>query len=90
MTRELEALRDWLKAAGMTHVGRESTGVDWRPVYTVLEGHFELIVGNARHIPGRHHRNCSLRWYWRRDLIEPSQRSIGEAANLGPYSDPDG
>jgi transposase len=34
----------------------ESTGVYWRPVYTVLEGHVELIVGNARHIrnvPGR-------------------------------------
>src|SRR3954470_9881343 len=54
--RELEALRDWLKAAGVTHVGMESTGVYWRPVYAVLEGHFELIVGNARHIrnvPGR-------------------------------------
>ena len=56
MTRDLEALRDWLKAAGVTHVGMESTGVYWRPVYAVLEGHFELIVGNARHIrnvPGR-------------------------------------
>jgi transposase len=34
----------------------ESTGVYWRPVYAVLEGHFELIVGNAKHIrnvPGR-------------------------------------
>src|SRR4051812_19165608 len=48
--RELEALRDWLKAAGVTHVGMESTGVYWRPVYAVLEGHVELIVGNARHI----------------------------------------
>jgi transposase len=56
VTRELEALRDWLKAAGVTHVGMESTGVYWRPVYAVLEGHFDLIVGNARHIrnvPGR-------------------------------------
>ena len=56
VTRDLEALRDWLRAAGVTHVGMESTGVYWRPVYTVLEGHFELIVGNARHIrnvPGR-------------------------------------
>ena len=56
MTRELEALRDWLKAMGVTHVGMESTGVYWRPVYAVLEGHFELIVGNARHVrnvPGR-------------------------------------
>src|SRR3954453_12918658 len=26
--RELEALRDWLKAAGVTHVGMESTGVE--------------------------------------------------------------
>src|SRR6187431_50379 len=54
--RELEALRDWLKSEGVTHVGMESTGVYWRPVYAVLEGHFELIVGNARHIcnvPGR-------------------------------------
>jgi transposase len=56
MTRELEALRDWLKAMGVTHVAMESTGIYWRPVYAVLEGHFELIVGNARHIrnvPGR-------------------------------------
>lgn len=56
MTCDLEALCDWLKAAGVTHVGMESTGVYWRPVYAVLEGHFDLIVGNARHIrnvPGR-------------------------------------
>ena len=56
VTRDLEALRDWLQEAGVTHVGMESTGVYWRPVYAVLEGHFELIVGNARHIrnvPGR-------------------------------------
>src|SRR3954447_26968903 len=54
--RELEALRDWLTAAGVTHVGMESTGVYWRPVYAALEGDVELIVGNARHIrnvPGR-------------------------------------
>ena len=56
VTRDLEALRDWLVGAGVTHVGMESTGVYWRPVYAVLEGHFDLIVGNARHIrnvPGR-------------------------------------
>jgi transposase len=56
MTRDLVALRAWLAGAGVTHVGMESTGVYWRPVYAVLEGHFDLIVGNARHIrnvPGR-------------------------------------
>jgi transposase len=55
-TRELEALRAWLVKHGVTHVGMESTGVYWKPVYAVLEGHFELIVGNAHHIknvPGR-------------------------------------
>jgi len=35
MTHELEALRDWLKAEGVTHVGMESTGVYWRPVHAV-------------------------------------------------------
>ncbi|HEX8667220.1 MAG TPA: IS110 family transposase [Allosphingosinicella sp.] len=55
-TADLAALRDWLKALGVTHVGMESTGVYWKPVYAVLEGHFEPIVGNAHHIkavPGR-------------------------------------
>ena len=55
-TADLVALRDWLKALGVTHVEMESTGVYWKPVYAVLEGRFELIVGNAHHIkavPGR-------------------------------------
>jgi transposase len=55
-TPQLLALREWLQACGVTHVGMESTGVYWKPVYAVLEEAFELIVGNARHIkavPGR-------------------------------------
>lgn len=55
-TRELTSLREWLAEHGCSHVGMESTGVYWMPVYAVLEGHFELIVGNATHIknvPGR-------------------------------------
>jgi transposase len=39
-----------------TAVVTEATGVYWKPVYKILEGHFELIVANARHIkavPGR-------------------------------------
>jgi len=27
LTRDLEALRDWLKELGVTHVGMESTGI---------------------------------------------------------------
>ena len=55
-TRDLLALREWLREAGCTHVAMESTGVYWKPVYAVLEEDFELIVGNAFHIknvPGR-------------------------------------
>lgn len=55
---DLAELGRWLSAHAVTHVGMESTGVYWKPVYAVLEdvGHFELIVGNAHHIknvPGR-------------------------------------
>ncbi len=56
VTRELVAMRDWLLGEGCTLVGMESTGVYWKPVYAVLEGSFELVVGNAHHIknvPGR-------------------------------------
>lgn len=57
MTRDLATLRDWLVAEEVTHVGMESTGVYWKPVYYALEeGPFEIIVGNARRIrnvPGR-------------------------------------
>lgn len=55
-TQELLELRDWLKDRGITHVAMESTGSYWRPVYNILEGEFELLVCNARHIknvPGR-------------------------------------
>jgi transposase len=56
MLADLEELRDWLKANDCTLVAMESTGIYWKPIYAVLENHFELIVGNAQHIknvPGR-------------------------------------
>jgi transposase len=56
VTKELLDLLDWLTAAECTHVAMESTGVYWRPIYNILEGHFELLVVNAQHIkavPGR-------------------------------------
>src|SRR3954462_2667463 len=56
MTVDLEALRDWLRERGVSHVAMESTGGFWKPVDAVLEGHVEIVVGNAQHIrnvPGR-------------------------------------
>jgi transposase len=55
-TADLEALRDWLTAHGCTHVAMESTGVYWKPIWQILDGRFELVLANARHIraiPGR-------------------------------------
>jgi transposase len=56
MTRELLGLCDWLTAEGVTHVAMESTGVFWKPIYNILEGQFEILLVNARHVknvPGR-------------------------------------
>jgi transposase len=55
-TRGLLELNDWLTAHGVTHVAMEATGVYWKPVWHVLEGHFDLTLANAQHIrtvPGR-------------------------------------
>lgn len=55
-TQHLLELRDWLAACEVTHVAMEATGVYWKPVWWVLEGHFELTLANPRHIkavPGR-------------------------------------
>ncbi|HEY2428420.1 MAG TPA: IS110 family transposase [Acidimicrobiales bacterium] len=56
MTAELLLLSDWLAEAGVTHVAMESTGVYWKPIFNLLEGHLEVLLVNPRHIkqvPGR-------------------------------------
>ena len=52
MTQDLLALLDWLQEAGCTHVAMESTGVYWKPIYNILEGHLEVVVVNAQHLKG--------------------------------------
>ena len=55
-TSELVRLADWLTEGGCTHVGVESTGEFWNPVFNLLEGSFEVWLLNAAHIkavPGR-------------------------------------
>jgi transposase len=55
-TASLLALRDWLRAHGVTHVAMESTGVYWKPIYYLLEESFTLLLVNMRHldhVPGR-------------------------------------
>jgi transposase len=55
-TAELLALHDWLAAHSVTHVAMESTGVYWKPVFSVLEGSVTCLLVNAAHVkqvPGR-------------------------------------
>src|SRR5438132_8239971 len=70
MTPELLEFADWLNTYGVTHVAMESTGVYWKPVWNLLEGQFQLMLVNARHVkavPGRKTdvRDCE----WLADLL---------------------
>lgn len=71
MTRDLLGLADWLKGHRITHVAMEATGVYWRPVWSVLEGQFELLLVNPQHVhalPGRKTdaKDCE----WLADLLQ--------------------
>lgn len=70
MTDGLLVLLDWLSGEGCTHIAIESTGVHWKPVFTLLEGVLEVVPVNARHVkavPGRKTdvRDCE----WPADLL---------------------
>ena len=60
MTKDLLALLDWLQQSGCQHVAMESTGVYWKPVYNILEGHLEVVVVNAQHLKGVHGRKTDV------------------------------
>ena len=56
MTQDIRSLADWMSQQEVTHVAMESTGVYWKPIYNILEGKFNILLVNARHIkhvPGR-------------------------------------
>jgi transposase len=56
MTPDLLRLREWLREQQCSHVAMESTGVFWKPIFNILEGHLEVLVVNAHQIktvPGR-------------------------------------
>ena len=89
-TASLLELGSWLKATGVTHVGMESTGVYWKPVYAVLEevGGLELIVGNAQHmknVPGRKTDQKDAEWIAKlvqHGLVRPSYVPTAELRDL--------
>lgn len=56
MTADLLACLDWLESLQVEIVALESTGVYWKPVFNLLEGHLQVLLVNAQHmkaVPGR-------------------------------------
>jgi transposase len=49
-SKALWSLQQWLTEQRCTHVAMEATGVYWKPVWHMLEGHVELVLANANHI----------------------------------------
>src|SRR5258706_12433007 len=49
-TGDVLRMSDWLAEGEWTHVGIESTGDFWKPIFNVLEGAFEVWLLNAQHI----------------------------------------
>jgi transposase len=55
-TASLQELLTWLEQQRVTTVALEATGVYWKPVWNVLEGHVDLLLVNPQHlksIPGK-------------------------------------
>ncbi len=77
-TEDLLRLSDWLAAGGCTHVGLESTGEYWKPVFNLLEASFDVWLLNAQHIqavPGRKTDVRDAEWIaelLRHGLVRPS------------------
>ncbi len=69
-TLGLQTMAQWLASHQVSHVGMESTGIYWRPVFNILEGHFEVTLVNAQHmkaIPG--HKTDIKDSEWLADLL---------------------
>ena len=77
-TRELESLREWLKAEGITHAVMESTGSYWKPVFNVLEGSLKVHLANPQEVKNRKgHKTDDKDGWWlahllRHSMIRPS------------------
>jgi hypothetical protein len=88
------ALGDWLQSFGVTLVGMESTGIHWRPVFYLLEDHFECWLLNGEHlhnVPGRKTDVADAAWICQlieHGLVCPSfvpPKPIRELRDLTPY-----
>jgi len=91
---DLQKLKLWLYASKVERVAMESTGVYWKPVWNVLEGHFPLLLANPYHmrnIPGQKTDQKDSEWIsdlLAHGLLRPSfvpPRPIQELRDLTRY-----
>lgn len=75
---DLQKLREWLQAEGVTHVVMESTGPYWVPVFNVLEPCMKVLLANPVEVKNRkgHKTDASDSWWLahllRHAMIRPS------------------
>jgi transposase len=78
MTSGLLALDAWLTTHEVSQAAMESTGIYWRPVFTILEANRSVMVVNAQHmkaVPGRKTDVKDAEWIaelLRHGLLQPS------------------
>src|SRR5947207_9087651 len=69
-TEDLLCMRDWLKEEGCTCIAMEATGVYSKPIYNLLEGHFQLLVVNPQYVKAlRGHKTDVKDAEWIADLF---------------------
>ena len=69
-TSGLSELDQWLTEGQVEQVALESTGIYWRPIFNLLEGHYEILLVNPHHmhaIPG--HKTDVKDSEWIADLL---------------------
>src|SRR5215468_3758764 len=75
---QLDALHDWLKQQGVTHVAMESTGSYWKPVFNALEDAVKVYLANPQEVKNRKgHKTDNKDGWWlahllRHAMIHPS------------------
>jgi transposase len=78
VTAELDRLRLWLQAEGVTHVVMESTGPYWQPVFNVLEDQVKVYLAKPQDVKNRKgHKTDKKDSWWlahllRHSMIRPS------------------
>ena len=92
-TPELLKLVEWLNNCGITTVAKESTGVEWIPLFQILSQHsLKVNLVNAKSVksvPGRKSDVLDCQWLQKLHsygLLAPSFVPEGEIAVLRSYS----